>query len=240
MGNELRNDDVLSSGIFALILLTAACYACGKKYVGDYSAKRFPKWIAAWLLISSMICVWDALFVFNRPASFKNVIWAPYRDYVVVDKLYGDTTDDFVFCQSVMNLVEVFLNICALNLVSNKRERYASVFALVASAMTCAKTVLYFLMEISSDFSHTGHNTRTTFYSLFVLPNGIWILVPFLCCIVLGRSLAENVDVDASGEKLETPPSTAITRSAKKKKKKKATSKTRHGRSLSSSRRPRR
>ena len=61
-----------------------------------------------------MIVLWDASFVLNRPASFSNLIWYPYRDYVEIDKLYGDMDDAFVVAQSYMNIVEASMNLVAL------------------------------------------------------------------------------------------------------------------------------
>ena len=66
-----------------------------------------------------------------------------------MDKLYGQLDSDFVWSQSVLNCVEVAINLLALSLLSAHRFREASVTALVVCAMTCSKTVLYHTMELS-------------------------------------------------------------------------------------------
>ena len=66
-----------------------------------------------------------------------------------MDKLYGQLDSDFVWSQSVLNCVEVAINLLALSLLSARRFREASVTALVVCAMTCSKTVLYHTMELS-------------------------------------------------------------------------------------------
>lgn len=52
-----------------------------------------PLIVKTWLLISSIICTWDASFVLLRPRSMPggdlHKYFAPYSLYVEIDKLYG-------------------------------------------------------------------------------------------------------------------------------------------------------
>ena len=57
---------------------------------GLRSSPLFPLWVARWLAMSSLIVTWDALFVLLRPWSMSQLLWAPYRDYVAIDRLYAD------------------------------------------------------------------------------------------------------------------------------------------------------
>ena len=155
-------------------------------------------WISLWLMVSSCICTWDASFVFNRQTSldsFNNPLWAPYRDYVQVDRLYGKVDNDFVWSQSVLNVLEICINLLALNFLSQRKFRKAAVTALVASAMTSSKTILYHVMELSAhntSRSNTAQNDWPTFLTLYILPNGIWIWVPMLACFQLGAGLVAD------------------------------------------------
>jgi hypothetical protein len=187
----------VQTGGLALVCLIIISLAVGKFLTKSLpNANRyFPKWVALWLTISTIICFWDALFVFNREsklASFNNTIWYPYKSYVKVDKLYGDVKNDFVWSQSVLNLLEVALNLQALNLLSSKKIKLASVFALIVCAMTCSKTILYHVMEISCGGCNTKQNDWQTFIILYVFPNGVWIWVPMYACFVLGKALSSD------------------------------------------------
>jgi hypothetical protein len=156
------------------------------------SAEVFPKWVAIWLIVSTLICLWDASFVMFRPDSFDIMLWAPYADYIRVDKLYGNVDDSFVWSQSVMNIVECGLNIYALLLLRDKKFRAAAVMAVVVSTMTSSKTILYHLMEYACGFCNTAHNDAFTLVMLYFLPNGVWIWVPAFVAFHLGGLLSES------------------------------------------------
>ena len=152
----------------------------------------FPRWIAVWLLISSLICSWDASFVFSRPHSFDNPIWAPYKDYIRVDKLYGKLDNDFVWSQSVLNVLEICINLLALNFLSSRQFKKAAVTGLVVCAMTSSKTILYHVMEMSSHGANTNQNDWPTFLTLYVFPHGVWIWVPMFACFQLGARIVDD------------------------------------------------
>lgn len=156
------------------------------------SSSIFPHWIAIWLVVSSIICTWDASFIFLRPKSFTIPLWAPYIDYVQVDKLYADMDDNFVWCQSIMNLAEVFLNGIALTLLKKEMHNAAGVVAIVTSSMTCSKTILYHLIEFACGFCNTSQNDLVTFAFLYLLPNGVWICVPAIAIFQLGKSMTRK------------------------------------------------
>ena len=68
--------------------------------------------------------------------------------------------------------------------------------ALVVCAMTSAKTVLFTLM--ATDVCHAGDLFKDADWEaiigFFIIPNGIWIGVPFLCIIKLGSVLINNME----------------------------------------------
>ena len=199
---------ILTGGI-ALAVLIPVALGLGKfltKNISNISNRFVPNWIIIWLAISSLICTWDAMFVLNRATdidSFNNPIWAPYQDYVKVDKLYGKLENDFVWSQSILNLLEIAINLVALYLLSVKKFKQAAVTALVVCAMTSSKTILYHTMEISCSGCNTKQNDWQTFVLLYVIPNGVWIWVPMYACIVLGKNLSEDVLVDLLMEEEE-------------------------------------
>ena len=99
--------------------------------------------------------------------------------------MYGDLDDDFVVSQSIMNLLEVSMNIFALQRLFAGQVKEAMIMALIVSTMTCSKTILYFLMEVVSGFKNTHHNDNFTLFLLYVFPNGVWIFVPGAVVFVL-------------------------------------------------------
>jgi hypothetical protein len=48
-----------------------------------------------------------------------------------------------------------------------------------------AKTILYALVELASESRHTGHNSLKDWLILYILPNYLWIFVPFLIVTTL-------------------------------------------------------
>ncbi len=136
-----------------------------------------PTWLNTWLLASTAICVWDAMFVLNRPQSFNWSIYSGYSIYMEVDKGYGDIEDGFVIAQSWINLVECTLNVMAVT-SSDPNNSYLLAFS--TSLMTLSKTVLYLLVDLCQNMKFTGHNNWPTYLLLFIILNGIWIFVPSL------------------------------------------------------------
>ena len=199
----------LQTGSIALVCVILIAVALGRWFTQSLTTPTpfFPKWIAVWLTISSLVCLWDATFVLNRSTSldsFNNPVWQPYQDYVKVDKLYGKLDSDFVWSQSILNLLEILLNLYALYLLSVKKFKAASVTALVVCAMTSSKTILYHVMEISCDGCNTKQNDWATFITLYVIPNGVWIWVPMWACVVLGTALAGNgIDLEEAQQEEE-------------------------------------
>ena len=110
---------VLFAAVAVRVLLGAGAQTGKRRKKGTSSPlPHVPHWVSAWLVTSSIIVVWDASFVLRRPQSFDEPLYLPYRDYVKVDRLYGDLSDAFVWGQAVVNLLEVALNLVALYFVS--------------------------------------------------------------------------------------------------------------------------
>ena len=152
-----------------------------------------PKWVCTWVLFSGIIVTWDAGFVLNRPHSITNPLWsASYSIYTRVDTLYADLEDDFIYSQSLINLLEVALGIISILVICSRNFKPAAVLILIISTMTCSKTILYFTMEAVSGFKHTKHNDFITLSSFYLVPNGIWILLPLKVICSIGGILVRD------------------------------------------------
>ena len=109
-----------------------------------------------------------------------------------IDKSYADLKDVYVHAQSIMNVVEIFVNVIAILYLTRRHFKTAAIIAIIASTMTASKTVLYFLMEIVDNFKYTRQDDTLTFIFFYIFPNGIWIVVPALVIYYLGAVLVRD------------------------------------------------
>ncbi|KAI8093868.1 uncharacterized protein BX664DRAFT_330782 [Halteromyces radiatus] len=158
-------------------------------------------WIRAWFLISSLVVYWDAAYCLLRPHSMEggslNYVWRPYNLYAKIDHFYGiqalEANDGFTGAQAFLNLVESTMNLVYLYLLSKPiNSRKVTLFGFTAVLLTLNKTVLYWLIEYFSGFHHIGHNTFFDLFFLWIIPNGLWIVVPGLIVWKLGQDLVND------------------------------------------------
>lgn len=154
---------------------------------------KLPKWIILWMVIGMSINLWDVGFIFLRPASFAGgslgAIWLPYANYVKIDTSYLDLNNAFIPAMAWMNLFEITLGCMALTLNYFQKTAAAIVFAFSSLLLTGTKTIFFFVWEAESGFAHIKHNPMSDIIFLYVLPNALWIVFPFLAVIVLGRRI---------------------------------------------------
>jgi len=168
-----------------------------------------PLWIRVWLFITGVICTWDATFILFRPHSLPggkySLFWKPYSIYVAVDKRYGDLKDPFVYAQSLLNLVEVVMGFIAL-LLHVRNSRHTAAVALSVSLLTFWKTTLYMLQytDLCGGGHYHSHNDAFTNFLYLWLPNGIWMVVPFLSvCRLWGRITRGTSEKRGDGGQME-------------------------------------
>ncbi|CAK9786448.1 hypothetical protein CC85DRAFT_263081 [Cutaneotrichosporon oleaginosum] len=159
-----------------------------------------PRWVRLWLALSSVIVLWDVGYCLVRPRSFPGGslawIWAPYNmvPYVDVDWLYGwpafENGDGFTNAQAVMNIVETIFNFVSLWLGDHPA---APVIALMSLVMTASKTDLYLLQEVFCGWCNTGHNPRLRFWTVWVMTNCTWIVVPTIAAAALAWGLIRDL-----------------------------------------------
>ncbi|CAO3589902.1 unnamed protein product [Absidia cylindrospora] len=164
-----------------------------------------PTWIRLWFLISSLIVYWDAGFCLLRPHSMEggslNFLWRPYNLYSKIDHFYGiqalEANDGFTGAQAFLNVVESTMNLVYLYLAMHPTKyniHKVNILGFAAALLTLNKTVLYWLNEIFSGMSHTGHNSMFDFIFLWVIPNGLWIIVPGWIVATLGQNIARQLE----------------------------------------------
>lgn len=167
------------------------------------AGRNLPFWVAVWLLISSILVTIDALFVILRPRTLPggkwNYLFPHYNIYIHVDKRYADLNDTFNYGQSFMNLAEMCLNIIALIMYNKGKVGLSVLVAFMVSTMTFSKTVFYFLVssELCGGQHFVNHNDWKSAVFLYIIPNGIWIVVPFLSMVATGKII---VDCTGNGQ----------------------------------------
>ncbi|XP_064404300.1 uncharacterized protein LOC135349674 [Halichondria panicea] len=151
-----------------------------------------------WFSLSSLVVIWDALFVFLRPRSLPggdlHFLFKPYGLYITVDTNYGDMEHSFTICQSWMNVAEVCLQLYTVVLLL-KGQKSASFWAFLVSSLTLWKTLIYMLQYTSlCNGSHlVQHLDWSTFLCLFIVPNGVWIVVPSIFLFSYGAEILNIV-----------------------------------------------
>jgi len=174
-----------------------------------------PPRIIAWFVATTLIVSWDSAYSLGAPWSrdptdpVASRLFAPYQQtYSHVDRFYGSDEafaaaglgpNAFGVVQSQMNLVELVLNGAFLALAARGDARARAV-GLVVSTMTAAKTVTYFAMCNAYGWARVVPSAALataadvdTFVRLFLLPNGVWIVVPTLVAAALAGQLSEAV-----------------------------------------------
>lgn len=163
-------------------------------------------WISLWFLITIPVIFWDAGYCFMRPHSFEggpwHALWKPYSIYQNVDLVYGVQQyldkNGFTNAQSLLNIIENFLNITYIYLVhgtSHGPRPAAPLLGLVSAATTLAKTVLYWAQEYYCDYCAVGHNSGKDLLVYWIIPNGLWIVVPSMIVYTLWNDILSDLTV---------------------------------------------
>lgn len=159
------------------------------------SAFVLPRWIVIWFLVTIPIMLWDSLFILFRPASLPggslDWVWWGYRYYIAVDTRYGNINDTLVIAFTWGNLIEMALSL--LVCFYHKQRRPESVlWAFAVAWITLTKTFLYLGCEWASGRASTGQASLLQFLGLYLLLNGLWLLVPGLIAWKTGQQLLQN------------------------------------------------
>lgn len=146
-----------------------------------------------WLVISAFVVLWDAGFILLRPHTLPggkyHSFWKPYAKYIQLDTLYNDEKDIFVRVQSVFNIFEAFLTFLASMMLCIKNVKLqvaGSVLALIVSCFTYWKTCIYFFYD---EGFINFNNSTFDLVMLFLIPNLIWIVMPFLAIVSISRGI---------------------------------------------------
>ncbi|KAI7487479.1 hypothetical protein D0860_04657 [Hortaea werneckii] len=67
--------------------------------------------------------------------------------------------------------------------------------------LTFTKTVLYWLNEVFSGFENIGHNSWSSLFFLWIVPNGAWLVLPAYMIYVFGQEIIQGLLIATDGGK---------------------------------------
>ncbi|XP_065884785.1 uncharacterized protein [Dysidea avara] len=157
------------------------------------------RWPVVWFLLSGLVTLYDCGFVLLRPHSLPkgkfHHFFTPYALYIKIDKAYGNIEDEFVWGLAWLNLIEVCLQFLTIYLIF-KRSSKAILIGFLVSAWTFWKTLLYSLQytELCNGGHRLSHIDRGTTFLMYIIPNGLWLVFPFILMIYYGKKLFIALD----------------------------------------------
>ncbi|WKX94498.1 hypothetical protein Q1695_011629 [Nippostrongylus brasiliensis] len=159
-----------------------------------------PFWVEVWLGVSAVICFMDVMFTMLRPYTtqgFLSPFYAGWNLYASVDVRYADENDIVTCATGRVMLVEIALNLLALYL-SGRRSRHALLIAFTTTAFVFWKTAWYLMLYIMPPPGNrsyfTADSTHWHILLIFWIPNGFWVVIPFIVMVTLWNKLALPVD----------------------------------------------
>jgi len=168
-------------------------------------AVKTHRWISLWFLLTVPVIAWDVGYCMMRPRSMKggdlHWIWKPYGIYQEIDYIYGMPSflsgNGFTNAQSLLNIIETLLNITYVYLAHIAQWPPAPIIGFGATLMTLSKTLLYWAQEYYCGYCSIGHNNLWDVVLLWMVPNGVWIVVPTFVVLQFGKDLAESLNFAA-------------------------------------------
>ncbi|CAI2352765.1 unnamed protein product [Caenorhabditis sp. 36 PRJEB53466] len=179
-------------------------------------AAVLPHWVTIWLIASGLICLLDVIYTMFRPYTnspdgfVANTLFYGWKLYSSVDVRYADTRDVVTCATGRVMLIEIVLNFFAVFLAL-KRSRHALLLAFTTSAFVFWKTFWYLVLYINPPAgnppSFTDNYGFLGMTLIFWIPNGVWVVMPFLVMFALWNRLALPVEYqEQHNNSYEKPP----------------------------------
>jgi len=152
-------------------------------------------------LLSSLMLISGAIFVFLVPASIGDgpvaFLWPLENIYCSVEPRFCTNKDPFNLTQSIMTTFEASMGLIAFAFYRLGRHPESLLLCTISCSLTCAKTLLIFVMEYISGLENIGHNSAVTIVFMYIVPNGIWVLCPGLVAISCSKKLIKQCKLGA-------------------------------------------
>ncbi|KAI9659057.1 MAG: hypothetical protein M1821_002017 [Bathelium mastoideum] len=85
--------------------------------------------------------------------------------------------------------------------VAGRVAAWAVLVGFGTSLMTVSKTVLYWLNEAFSGFDNIGHNNLSDLVFCWIIPNGLWLVLPSYMIYVFGQEILDGLESAAESKK---------------------------------------
>ncbi|PGH30176.1 hypothetical protein GX50_07076 [[Emmonsia] crescens] len=136
---------------------------------------------------------WNNRNGFTSAQSLMNLVeTACYLFYLFVLFQYGTTFDHQGDRKSKPTKKSSFLH--PRKSIDGRLGAIALLVVFSGSVMTVSKTVLYALNEACSGFDNVGHNSFWTLIFLWIIPNGLWIVVPSYASYYFGKEILNAIE----------------------------------------------
>ncbi|KAK5969883.1 hypothetical protein GCK32_018429, partial [Trichostrongylus colubriformis] len=117
--------------------------------------------------------------------------------YASVDVRYADEKDIVTCSTGRVMLIEIVMNVVAV-VMSRRRSRHALLTAFTSSAFVFWKTLwflsLYVLPPLGNRSYFNESSSYLDIFLIFWIPNGFWVVMPFIVMKSLWNKLAIPVD----------------------------------------------
>jgi hypothetical protein len=160
------------------------------------STHFWPLLLRVWFSIQLLVLTFDASFVLLRPHTFVDGVlgafYPVFQQYAKIDTVYSDITNPFGWAMSTLVVLEnvfLFYSFIIVYLGSDikKNIKTTTQFMQKSDYLTlcgiCAqfnKTLFYLITDAYGGFKHISHNTQFDMITMFIIPNGIWVVVPII------------------------------------------------------------
>nr|XP_047743641.1 hypothetical protein JR316_0011585 [Psilocybe cubensis]KAH9476016.1 hypothetical protein JR316_0011585 [Psilocybe cubensis] len=107
--------------------------------------------------------------------------------------------------EALLNVIETFMNIAYVYLAHVAQWPGAIVIGFAAITMTLSKTILYWAQEYYCGYCAIGHNNLWNLIVLWIIPNGLWIVVPTFIVAQFAKDLVDTLNfADAQSKKISS------------------------------------
>jgi hypothetical protein len=158
------------------------------------------KGVIVWLVASSVIVIFDATYILNRPDTLPGgkygQYFTVYQIYTQYDTLYGGQVKDyFADIIAYLNLAEVAVTFIGmlLSVRKNKKDHLkGAIWIIAASAFVFWKTIIYFWYDIQYMSAPTKWFAPDAI-AFYYVPNSFWILCPLWTILSIGKRIGRDV-----------------------------------------------
>mmetsp|Transcript_11065 Transcript_11065/g.33946 ORF Transcript_11065/g.33946 Transcript_11065/m.33946 type:complete len:170 (+) Transcript_11065:225-734(+) len=153
-----------------------------------------PTWVPVFLLIISLIAVYDMSYIHLHPATAESGRLGKYfrghHAYAKVDTLF-QAPEQSPFLKAVigpLSAVEIVLNVLVAVLWARSSPATAPV-ALIGNTYIIAKTVLY----MAYDYPSLDLSDLSRAVLLYFTPNLQWVILPTVACVQISNQVSSSL-----------------------------------------------